>query len=121
MRNFLVKEKRKSTGFCSMLMEQISFKTDSGFDVTCVQIAGLIARRILCYVGQGDTIQAGQRYGFIRFGSRIDLYLPPESQIEVQLGQIVYSGSMLIGRLPVAVSPASIEDIVVAATDQKTE
>ncbi len=50
--------------------------TASGVDVTCVQVAGLIARRILCYVGPGDTLARGQRYGFIRFGSRVDIYLP---------------------------------------------
>ncbi len=51
--------------------------TASGDDVTCVQIAGLIARRILCYAKAGDALARGQRYGFIRFGSRVDVYLPP--------------------------------------------
>ena len=49
----------------------------AGVDVTCVQVAGLIARRILCYVKPGDALARGQRYGFIRFGSRVDVYLPP--------------------------------------------
>ena len=52
--------------------------TATGVDVTCVQIAGLIARRILCYVEPGDTLRRGQRYGFIRFGSRVDVYLPAD-------------------------------------------
>jgi len=99
----------------------LHIRTDSGFDITCVQIAGLIARRIVCYVGQGDTVQAGQRYGFIRFGSRVDLYLPPDSQIEVQLGQMVYSGSMLLGRLPIAVSSLPDSNITIVASDQYTE
>ncbi|HRK56138.1 MAG TPA: phosphatidylserine decarboxylase, partial [Burkholderiaceae bacterium] len=47
-----------------------------GQQLTCVQVAGLIARRILCYVKPGDTLSRGQRYGFIRFGSRVDVYLP---------------------------------------------
>ena len=47
-----------------------------GIDVTCVQIAGLVARRVLCYVNAGERLERGQRYGFIRFGSRVDLYLP---------------------------------------------
>jgi phosphatidylserine decarboxylase len=80
----------------------LHIRTESGHDITCVQIAGLVARRILCYVGEGDTVSAGQRYGFIRFGSRIDLYLPIETQIDVQLGQAVYSGSIILGRLPFA-------------------
>jgi phosphatidylserine decarboxylase len=57
----------------------LHLRTSGGQDVTCVQIAGLIARRILCYVKQGDTVTRGQRYGFIRFGSRVDVYLPPLS------------------------------------------
>ena len=55
----------------------LHLRTASGQDVTCVQIAGLIARRILCYVDTGATLARGQRYGFIRFGSRVDVYLDP--------------------------------------------
>jgi phosphatidylserine decarboxylase len=54
-----------------------------GRDVTCVQIAGLIARRILCYAKVGDTLARGQRYGFIRFGSRVDVYLPTDAAPKV--------------------------------------
>ena len=50
----------------------VHLRTDSGANVTCVQVAGLIARRILCYAGQGDRLARGDRYGFIRFGSRVD-------------------------------------------------
>ena len=57
--------------------------------VTLVQVAGLIARRILCYVGPGQTVEAGQRYGFIRFGSRVDVYLPPDAVPRVVIGQKV--------------------------------
>jgi phosphatidylserine decarboxylase len=57
--------------------------------LTCVQVAGLIARRILCYVGEEDHLYQGQRYGFIRFGSRVDLYLPPDSQMRVAIGDKV--------------------------------
>src|SRR4029450_5215557 len=53
----------------------LHLRTPAGSDVTCVQIAGLIARRILCYVKPGDTLARGQRYGFIRFGSRGGVYL----------------------------------------------
>ena len=57
--------------------------------VTLVQVAGLIARRILCYVGPGQQVAAGERYGFIRFGSRVDVYLPPDAVPKVVVGQKV--------------------------------
>ncbi|MEW5966812.1 MAG: phosphatidylserine decarboxylase [Pseudomonadota bacterium] len=67
-------------------------------DVTCVQIAGLIARRILCYVKAGDTLARGQRYGFIRFGSRVDVYLPVSARSEVTIGQKVTGGRTILAR-----------------------
>lgn len=67
-------------------------------DVTCVQIAGLIARRILCYVKAGDMLVRGQRYGFIRFGSRVDVYLPVTSRAEVTIGQKVTGGRTILAR-----------------------
>jgi phosphatidylserine decarboxylase len=74
-------------------------RADTGQDVTCVQIAGLIARRILCYVKAGDRLKRGDRFGFIRFGSRVDLYLPPEARIRVELGEKVHAGSTVVGEL----------------------
>lgn len=59
--------------------------------VTCVQVAGLIARRILCYVRSGDVLKRGQRYGFIRFGSRVDVYLPLTATPRVSVGDKVYA------------------------------
>jgi phosphatidylserine decarboxylase len=70
--------------------------TAGGVDVTCVQIAGLIARRILCYVGPGDTLARGQRYGFIRFGSRVDIYLPPSATPKVAVGDMAKATSTII-------------------------
>ncbi|HEY0663280.1 MAG TPA: phosphatidylserine decarboxylase [Thiobacillaceae bacterium] len=67
-------------------------------DVTCVQIAGLIARRILCYVRVGDPLARGQRYGFIRFGSRVDVYLPTTARPEVSIGQKVRGGITILAR-----------------------
>jgi phosphatidylserine decarboxylase len=67
-------------------------------DVTCVQIAGLIARRILCYVKEGDALTRGQRYGFIRFGSRVDVYLSPEARPEVSLGDKVKAAHTILAR-----------------------
>jgi phosphatidylserine decarboxylase len=74
-------------------------RADAGQDVTCVQIAGLIARRILCYVKAGDHLNRGDRFGFIRFGSRVDLYLPVEARVRVELGQKVSAGSTVVAEL----------------------
>jgi len=63
--------------------------TPNGQLVTCVQVAGLIARRILCYVNAGDLLSRGQRYGFIRFGSRVDVYLPLTARPKVTVGDKV--------------------------------
>ena len=71
-------------------------KTTAGVDVTCVQIAGLLARRILCYVGKGDQLSRGQRYGFIRFGSRVDLYLPLDANLKISIGDTVYATSTIL-------------------------
>ena len=60
--------------------------------ITFVQIAGLVARRICCYVGKGDELACGQRYGFIRFGSRMDVYLPEDCEIKVAPGDVVTAG-----------------------------
>jgi phosphatidylserine decarboxylase len=68
-------------------------------DVTCVQIAGLVARRILCYVGPGDHLARGQRYGFIRFGSRVDLYLPPDATLRVAVGDTVHATTTIVAGL----------------------
>jgi phosphatidylserine decarboxylase len=67
-----------------------------GLDVVCVQIAGLIARRILCYVGPGDRLMRGQRFGFIRFGSRVDVYLPPNATPKVAVGDAVYATTTIL-------------------------
>ena len=63
------------------------------------QIAGLIARRIVCWAKEGDEYERGQRYGLIRFGSRVDLFLPEGTNIKVVIGDIVSGGSSIIGHL----------------------
>jgi len=73
--------------------------TAGGVDVTCVQVAGLIARRILCYVAPGDALARGQRYGFIRFGSRVDVYLPPTARASVAIGDVVHATSTILAVL----------------------
>jgi phosphatidylserine decarboxylase len=78
----------------------LHLRTAGGRDVTCVQVAGLIARRILCYAKPGDTLARGQRYGFIRFGSRVDVYLPPEAQPKVAIGDIAFATETILAGLP---------------------
>ena len=73
--------------------------TRSGQEITCVQVAGLIARRILCYVGAGADLVRGQRYGFIRFGSRVDLYLPLDAEPRASIGDKVYASETVLARL----------------------
>jgi len=77
----------------------LHLRTPGGQDVTCVQIAGLIARRILCYVKPGDTVVRGQRYGFIRFGSRVDVYLPPLTVPKVAVGDTVSATTTILALL----------------------
>ncbi len=75
-------------------------KTANGTDITSVQVAGLIARRILCYVKAGDMLARGQRYGFIRFGSRVDVYLPLDASVKVSIGDKVSATSTILAILP---------------------
>ena len=75
-------------------------RTPGGADVTCVQIAGLIARRILCYARPGQRLARGERYGFIRFGSRVDVYLPPASRPVASMGDKVYATETILATLP---------------------
>lgn len=74
-------------------------RTRGGQDITCVQIAGLVARRILCYVEAGAELERGQRYGFIRFGSRVDVYLPPDAEVKAALGDKVHATESILARL----------------------
>jgi phosphatidylserine decarboxylase len=71
----------------------------TGDQVSVVQVAGLIARRILCYVKQSDRVLRGQRYGFIRFGSRVDVYLPLHARARVAVGDAVKATSTIIAEL----------------------
>ncbi len=78
----------------------LTVKTDTGFRYAVVQIAGLVARRIVCSVMPGDVLKRGSRYGMICFGSRLDLYLPPDTTVGVSIGQKVTAGSTIIGTIP---------------------
>ena len=64
-----------------------------------MQIAGLIARRILCYIKVGDVLARGQRYGFIRFGSRVDVYLPLTATVKVSIGDKVSATTTILAKL----------------------
>ncbi|WP_353150440.1 phosphatidylserine decarboxylase [Pollutimonas bauzanensis] len=83
-------------------------RTKQGHIVTAVQVAGLVAKRILCYAKPGDSLYAGQRYGFIRFGSRVDVYLPPGSRPRVAIGDKVHATSTVLAELPE--SPAQTQE-----------
>ncbi|GAA1263361.1 phosphatidylserine decarboxylase [Saccharothrix xinjiangensis] len=74
--------------------------TADGHDVVVVQIAGLVARRIVCHVAEGDKVTAGQTYGLIRFGSRVDLYVPAGSRVLVEAGQRTIGGETVLAELP---------------------
>ena len=78
----------------------LHIRSSTGHDLTCVQVAGLIARRILCYVDAGAPLVRGQRYGFIRFGSRVDLYLPSDVRVRVAIGDKVRATTTLLAELP---------------------
>ena len=80
----------------------LALVTPAGVKVTCVQVAGLVARRILCYVRTGDRLARGQRYGFIRFGSRVDLYLPADAMPRTSVGDKVYAAASVIAELRAA-------------------
>lgn len=78
----------------------ICLRTPDGHDVTCVQVAGLIARRILCYAQEGQQFARGDRFGFIRFGSRVDVYLPLTATPRAMVGDKVYATETVLAALP---------------------
>ncbi len=77
-------------------------RTVDGHDLVVVQIAGLVARRIVCEVAEGEKVGAGQTYGLIRFGSRVDLYVPRDSRVLVEAGQRTIGGETVLAELPEA-------------------
>ncbi|QWV94933.1 phosphatidylserine decarboxylase family protein [Geomonas oryzisoli] len=72
----------------------------TGLRMVVVQVAGLIARRIICYAKVGDQLTRGRRYGLIRFGSRLDVYLPLGTRIDVAMNQMTVAGETVLGKLP---------------------
>ena len=78
----------------------VLLETPDGQRVAYVQIAGLIARRIVCDLAEGDTVRQGQRVGIIRFGSRVDILLPASASLSVRAGDRVRAGESVVGGLP---------------------
>ncbi|PPK70573.1 phosphatidylserine decarboxylase [Actinokineospora auranticolor] len=78
----------------------LHLRTEDGQDLAVVQIAGLVARRIICQVSDGDKVLAGATYGLIRFGSRVDLYVPVGSRVLVEPGQRTIGGETILAELP---------------------
>jgi phosphatidylserine decarboxylase len=79
---------------CALLL-----RTHDGIDIACVQIAGLVARRIICKAKEGATLRPGQRYGLIRFGSRVDVYLPAGATPRVAVGDRTVAGETILATL----------------------
>lgn len=85
----------------------LSIRRGDGVLVGCVQIAGLIARRIVCRAKTGERYRAGERFGLIRFGSRVDVYLPPGIDARVRVGDRMVAGQTVIAQIPIAAAGAN--------------
>jgi phosphatidylserine decarboxylase len=87
----------------AVLNEQTMITIDSGeYNVSFKQIAGLLARRIVCNLKPGDRVERGQRMGLIKFGSRVDVLMPAEAELRVKVGDRVRGGSSILARMPSA-------------------
>ncbi|HPC03247.1 MAG TPA: phosphatidylserine decarboxylase family protein [Syntrophales bacterium] len=78
----------------------VLLETDGGLKILTTQIAGLIARRIVCWVEEGMSVKRGERFGMIRFGSRLEVFMPPDARVAVEKGDTVRAGETIIGYLP---------------------
>ena len=78
----------------------LRIELETGQEIAVVQIAGLVARRIVCFVEAGDTLNTGERFGLIRFGSRVDVYLPDGVEPLVDVGQTMIAGETVLAELP---------------------
>lgn len=82
--------------------QSVLIKTATGVKIAFVQIAGLVARRIVCDLKESQDVKAGQRYGVIRFGSRVDIYLPIKTYIIVSKGQTCVGGETVLAHMNIA-------------------
>jgi phosphatidylserine decarboxylase len=87
---------------------EIGMSTDGGRRITFKQIAGVLARRIVCKLSEGDRVSVGGRFGMIKFGSRVDLLVPEDSRLTVRVGDHVRGGETVMGYL--STTPASSEN-----------
>jgi phosphatidylserine decarboxylase len=96
---------------------ELGLRHPSGTKVLFKQIAGAVARRIEYHIGEGDTVSAGQRFGIVKFGSRMDVLVPPHVDLTLEKGQHIRAGETVIGWLPVADSAdeARTEESVAAS------
>jgi phosphatidylserine decarboxylase len=95
----------------AVLNEQTLITIDAGdYSVSFKQIAGLLARRIVCNLKPGDRVERGQRMGMIKFGSRVDVLMPAEAELRVKVGNRVRGGSSVLGRMKVAQARSSSAD-----------
>jgi phosphatidylserine decarboxylase len=78
----------------------VGIETEAGYRILVRQIAGLIARRIVTYSKAGEKVNQGDRLGIIRFGSRVDVFIPPDAKVRVQVGQITVAGVTVLAELP---------------------
>ncbi len=78
----------------------VLIRTEDGKKILTIQIAGLVARRIVCWLNEGMTVTRGERFGLIRFGSRLDVFMPLESTISVKVGDVTRAGETPLGVLP---------------------
>ncbi len=86
-------------------------KTEDGYVIPVVQIAGYVTRRILCWVKEGSKCETGERFGMIRFGSRVDIYLPEGVAPYVAIGQRMIAGETVIADLKVSSEPVEVKEI----------
>jgi phosphatidylserine decarboxylase len=92
----------------------VVLETEQGRKIGFVQVAGLIARRIICRIQPGDRVRRGQRFGMICFGSRLDIYLPADTRVSVAVGDKVRAGTTVLGSFPeVAAGPGTAAENIV--------
>jgi phosphatidylserine decarboxylase len=99
---------------------ELGLRHPSGTKVLFKQIAGAVARRIVYHVGEGDTVTTGQRFGIVKFGSRMDVLVPPHVDLTLEKGQHVRAGETVIGWLPPADSATEAEAPAAASSDAPT-
>ena len=99
----------RETAFAHNERNAVILESEGGYTVGVLQIAGLVARRIICNASREQDVKTGQRFGMICFGSRVDLFLPEESRPAVAVGDKVRAGASIVGYLPDAASPSGYQ------------